>query len=204
MSGADLTLVGFVEAAPRVLRPDTATVKTRRTKEFPLPINKQTLKEDGFAGFRSFKELDINRVPQAPGIYAVLKPAGFERSFLAKSVGGRFKKRNPSLLPAALEAEWVDDAEVLYIGKAGPGSTGNRGLRKRIQEFADFGRGKPVGHWEGRFIWQLSDSQSLVIAWKELAAAEVNAAEAAYHAEFISTYGRLPFANLVQSRVKGA
>lgn len=172
----------------------------RRTKEFPLQINKQTLKEDGFSGFRSFKELDTNRIPQAPGIYVVLKPEGFERLFLAKSVGGRFKKRNPSLLPAALEAEWIEDADVLYIGKAGPGSTGNRGLRKRIQEFADFGRGKPVGHWGGRLIWQLSDSQSLVIAWKELAAAEVNAAEAAYHAKFISTYGRLPFANLVQAR----
>jgi hypothetical protein len=36
-----------------------------------------------------------------------------------------------------------------------------------------------------------------------LAAAEVTAAAAAYQAEFISTYGKLPFANLVQARVKG-
>jgi hypothetical protein len=174
-----------------------------RAKECILQINKRTLKEDGFAGFRSFEQLEINRVPQAPGIYAVLKPEGFERVFLAKSVGGRFKRRDPSLLQSILEAEWIEDADVLYIGKAGPGSTGNRGLRKRIQEFTDFGRGKPVGHWGGRLIWQLANSQSLVLAWKELPAEEVNSAEAAYHAEFVSIYGKLPFGNLVQARTKG-
>ena len=168
-----------------------------------MQINEQTLKDDGFAGFRPFEQLDINRVPRAPGIYVVLKPEGFEQVFLAKSLGSRFKKRDPSLPHPVLEAEWVENADVLYIGKAGPGSTGNRGLRKHIQEFTDFGRGKPVGHWDGRLIWQLADAQSLVIAWKELAASEVNSAEATYHAEFVRIYGRLPFANLVQARIKG-
>jgi hypothetical protein len=168
-----------------------------------LQINKQTLKDDGFAGFRSFEQLDISRIPQSPGIYVVLKPEDFERLFLTKSVGGRFKRRDPSLLQSALEEEWIEDTDILYIGKAGAGSTGNRGLRKRIQEFADFGRGKPVGHWGGRLIWQLADSQSLVIAWKELPASEVNSAEARYHEKFIGIYRRLPFANLVQARAKG-
>ena len=174
-----------------------------KLKEHPVQINEQTLKDDGFAGFRPFEQLDINRVPRAPGLYVVLKPEGFERRFLAKSAGGRFKKRDPSLLQPALEAEWIEDADVLYIGKAGQGSTGSRGLRKRIQEFTDFGRGKPVGHWGGRLIWQLANSQSLIIAWKELAAEEVNHAEAAYHSEFVRIYGKLPFANLVQARTKG-
>lgn len=166
-------------------------------------MNKLTLKDDGFAGFRSFEQLDIKSVPQVPGIYAVLKPEGFERLFLTKSVGGWFKNHDPSLPQPALEQEWVEDADVLYIGKAGPGTAGKRGLRKRIQEFADFGGGKPVGHWGGRLLWQLSEAQSLVIAWKEVAAAEVNSAEAAYHAAFFSLHGRLPFANLVQARAKG-
>lgn len=102
-----------------------------------------------------------------------------------------------------MESEWIEDADVLYLGKAGPGSTGNRGLRKRIQEFADFGRGKPVGHWGGRLLWQLAESPSLIIAWKELSAADVDSAEAAYQAEFVRLYGGLSFANLVQARVKG-
>jgi hypothetical protein len=168
-----------------------------------VQINEQTLKDDGFAGFRSFDQLDINRVPRAPGIYVVLKPEGFERAFLAKSVGTRFKKRDPSLPHPALEAEVDRERGCLYIGKAGPGSTGNRGLRKHIQEFTDFGRGKPVSHWDGRLIWQLADSRSLIIAWKELGAEELNHAEAAYHAEFIRIYGKLPFANVVQARTKG-
>ena len=168
-----------------------------------MPINKQTLKEDGFAGFRAFEQLEINRVPQAPGLFAVLKPDGYEPRFLAKSTAGVFKKKDPSLRDAALAAEWIDDADVLYLGKAGPGSKGNRGLRRQIQEFVDFGKGKPPGHWDGRLIWQLADSQSLVIAWKELPAAEVNLAEAQYHADFRELYGRLPFANLVQARAKG-
>ncbi|KRE64197.1 hypothetical protein ASG92_19235 [Arthrobacter sp. Soil736] len=169
-----------------------------------MPINKQSLRADGFAGFRPLARLEITRVPQAPGIFAVLKPEGFEPRFLAKSTAGVFKKKDPSLREAALVAEWIDDADVLYLGKAGPGSKGNRGLRRQIQEFVDFGRGKPPGHWDGRLIWHLADSQSLVIAWKELPAAEVNPAEAKYHADFRELYGRLPFANLVQARVKGA
>lgn len=185
------------------MRAESRVVPQRLEKECRLQMNKRTLKEDGFTGFRSFEQLDINRVPQGPGIYAVLKPEGFERMFLAKSVGGRFKRRDPSLLQSVLEAEWIEDADVLYIGKAGPGSTGKRGLRKRIQEFSDFGRGKPVGHWGGRLLWQLADSQALVIAWKEFAPAEVNPAEARYQAEFVRTYGRLPFANLVQARATG-
>jgi hypothetical protein len=165
-----------------------------------MQINRRTLQDDGFTGFRSFEQLEISQIPQLPGIYAVLKPEGFERLFLEKSVGGHFKQRDPSLLQAALETEWIEDADVLYLGKAGPGSTGNRGLRKRIQEFADFGRGRPVGHWGGRLLWQLAGSQSLIIAWKELSPADVNSAEAAYQAEFVRQYGRLPFANLVQAR----
>ncbi|WP_426225086.1 hypothetical protein [Pseudarthrobacter sp. DSP2-3-2b1] len=165
-----------------------------------MKMDRQMLADDGFRGFLSFRELEIHKVPQVPGIYAVLKPEGFKRLFLATSVGGQFKKRDPSILLPSLESHWIDDAEVLYIGKAGAGTAGTRGLRKRLQEFADFGRGKPVGHWGGRLLWQLADSQSLVIAWKELEAAEVDSAEAGYQAEFISLYGRLPFANLVQAR----
>ncbi|WP_104175985.1 hypothetical protein [Arthrobacter sp. Y81] len=168
-----------------------------------MPLNRQSMKQDGFAGFRPFAELEINRIPQAPGIFAVLKPEDFHVQFLAKSTAGVFKKKDPSLTQAALAAEWVDGADVLYVGKAGPGSKGNRGLRRQVQEFMDFGQGKPPGHWDGRLIWQLANAKSLLIAWKELPAGGLNQAEAKYHADFSGEFGRLPFANLVQARVKG-
>lgn len=167
-------------------------------------MDEKRLRANGFVGFASFAELDLNDVPREAGIYAVLKPAGYQNVFLEQSAGGWFKQKNPSVLESALVARWMDDADVLYIGKAGAGAAGTRGLRKRIQEFADFGRGKPVGHWGGRLIWQLEDSQSLVIAWKSLPGPEVDEAEARYHAEFRQLYGHLPFANLVQARSTGA
>lgn len=164
-------------------------------------INKQTLTSDGFEGFVPFEEIDIDMVPSGPGIYVVLKPVGFEPVFLEKSAGGHFKKQDPTITKDELIREWIKDADVLYIGKAGSGKTGNRGLRKRIKELTDFGRGKPVGHWGGRILWQLEASNSLNVGWKELPADQVNSVEASYHAEFVAQYGRLPFANLVQSRV---
>ncbi len=168
-----------------------------------MPITKQTLKAEGFAGFRAIAALDINRIPQKPGIFAVLRPGGFQPHFLAKSTAGVFKKKDPSLPATALAAEWVEGADVLYIGKAGPGSKGNRGLRRQIQEFVDFGRGRPPGHWDGRLIWQLAAADSLIIAWLELPPEQLNAAEARYHADFRAVHEALPFANLVQARVKG-
>ncbi len=163
-------------------------------------MNKKTLKDDGFTGFRPITALEINRIPQRQGIFVVLRPEGFEPRFLTKSTAGIFKKKNPSLPQAGLEAEWVADADILFIGKAGLGSKGNRGLRRQIQEFVDFGKGKPPGHWDGRLIWQLADAGTLLVAWKELPAESLNAAQAEYHAGFRALHGRLPFANLVQAR----
>ena len=169
-----------------------------------MRFDRERLIAEGFAGFRSFVELELNEIPQAPGVYAVLPQEGFAPRFLAASAGGHFKGKDPSVPVTALAAKWVDGADVLYIGKAGAGKTGRRGLSKRIREFADFGRGVPGGHWGGRLIWQLAESQSLVIAWKALPGSEVDAAEAHYHAEFVRSHGRLPFANLVQARTKAA
>jgi hypothetical protein len=163
---------------------------------------KRTLKAAGFAGFRPIGGLEVMRVPQGTGVFAVLRPYELEPRFLKKSAAGVFKKKDPSVSAEVLLAEWVDGADVLYIGKAGPGSKGNRGLRRQIQEFLDFGKGKPPGHWDGRLIWQLAHTDALVIAWKELPAEEVNSAEARLHAEFVAEFGRLPFANLVQARVR--
>lgn len=165
-----------------------------------MDFDMQTLTAAGFTGFRSFAELELDEIPQAPGIYAVLMPEGFTPRFLAGSAGGHFKGKDPSLPQAALAAEWVAGAEVLYIGKAGAGKTGKRGLRKRIREMSDFGRGVPAGHWGGRLLWQLADSQALMVAWKELPPELVNEAEAGCQEDFRAFHGRLPFANLAQAR----
>ena len=165
-------------------------------------FTKKSLTDDGFTGFRPLDELDPMRIPQGPGIFAILRPADFEPVFLTKSTAGTFKKKDPNLKRESLESEWIPDASVLYIGKASAGSQGNRGLRKQLQEFLDYGRGRPTVVWDARLIWQLRDALDLIAAWKELPASEVNSAEAAYHADFVATHSRLPFANLVQARSK--
>ena len=163
-------------------------------------MNRKTLKDDGFAGFRQIEHLEANRIPQRQGLFAILRPEGFEPRYLPKSTAGVFKKKNPSLAEAELAGEWVAEADILFIGKAGPGSNGNRGLRRQIQEFVDFGKGRPPGHWDGRLIWQLAGAGALLVAWKELPVEELNRAHADYHARFRGCYGRLPYANLVQAR----
>lgn len=165
-----------------------------------MQFTKQSLKNEGFTGFRPMKALEITRIPQRQGIFVILRPEGFEPHYLAKSTAGVFKKKNPSLAVSTVSAEWIEDAEVLYIGKAGVGSQGNRGLRRQIQEFVDFGKAKPPGHWDGRLIWQLANPQNLLIAWKELPVEALNASLAKYHAEFVIAHGGLPFANFVQAR----
>jgi hypothetical protein len=108
-----------------------------------MQFTKKGLKAEGFAGFRPIQDLETMRIPQGTGLFAVIAPEGFLPGFLTKSTAGVFKKKDPSLPAAALAAEWVDAAVLLYMGKAGPGSRGNRGLRRQIQEFVDFGQAKP-------------------------------------------------------------
>ena len=168
-----------------------------------MQFDRKGLKLEGFSGFRPIDALDAMRIPQGTGLFAVLAPEGFQPRFLKKSTAGVFKKKDPSLPEAAMAAEWVATAAVLYLGKAGPGSKRNRGLRRQIQEFLDFGQGKPPGHWDGRLVWQLADAEKLVIAWKELPAEQLTKAEADYHTAFIEEYGQLPFANLLRARAKG-
>jgi len=108
------------------------------------------LEAAGFVGWVTFEApIEYGEVPQTGGIYVVVQTADTEPDFLASNPGGRFKGRDPTIDVSALEANWVDGAEVVYIGKADK-------LRRR--QFAQFGAGKPIGHWGGRLIWQLPRS----------------------------------------------
>jgi hypothetical protein len=83
---------------------------------------------------------------------------------------------------------------LLYIGKANGGSTGARGLRRRLDEYRRHGAGSPVGYWGGRYIWQLADSDELLVGWKTDGGARE--LERSMIAEFKATHTKRPFANL--------
>lgn len=129
------------------------------------------------------------------GVYAVLRLAQSAPVFRDSSPAGRFKGKDPSIPPDALARKWVEGPEVVYIGKATVGTSGRRGLRKRLDEYRRFGAGEPVGHWGGRFVWQLEDSVDLLVAWN---ATEEDASqvESRMLGDFVDRYSMLPFANL--------
>ena len=83
--------------------------------------------------------------------------------FLDKNTGGWFKGRDPSVPIDRLKARWIDEAHVLYIGKADAGRAGARGIRVRLGEYLRFGQGEPIGHRGGRYLWQLAGTDQLFV-----------------------------------------
>lgn len=144
------------------------------------------LEEAGFRAWVRFEEVRSADCPAAGGVYVVAY--GGAPQFASESCGGWFKGKNPSISAEALSANWVEGAEVVYIGKADV-------LKRRLTEFADFGAGKPIGHWGGRLIWQLDDVAALRVAWKETPGRVPAMVEASLIAEFRRSYGKPPFAN---------
>ncbi len=159
------------------------------------PWSADALREGGFVGFVPLVAVQPSDVPTAPGVYAVIRATTASPVFLDASAAGRFKGKDPSAPADVLARKWVDGADVLYIGKATPGSAGRRGLRRRLDEFRRFGAGEPVGHWGGRYIWQLADRDELLVAWNATDE-DASAVESRMLRDFIAHYGALPFANL--------
>lgn len=157
----------------------------------PRPFSRRWLEEREFSGFVSFGDLRRNGysgIPTTGGVYVVLSPGNLV--LLEASVGGWFKGRDPTVDVRLLEEKKVPTSEVLYIGKA-------TSLRNRLRQFSNFGLGKPIGHWGGRFVWQCQASQEFLVAWKETRQVSPREAEVALLREFrIAHGGHLPFANL--------
>jgi hypothetical protein len=162
--------------------------------------SRRGLTEWGFTGFVSFDQLPAVQVPSAPGVYVVVLPEGLQPTWRGESSAGWFKGKNPSVPVEVLQRAWVRDASVVYIGKAGGGRDGRRGLRKRLDEYRRHGGGEPVGHWGGRYIWQMSEASRLLVAWKCTPADDPENIESTLIEDFVGIYGHRPFANRKDGR----
>ena len=158
-----------------------------------VALTRSDLEGRGYEGFVSFARLrngELVGVPQVAGTYVVLVDETVPE-FVEKSRGGHFKGKDPTVSADLLHDKWVEDANVVYIGKA-------ENLQRRLKEFCRFGSGVPIGHWGGRYVWQVAGSDDWLVCWKPCDEAETAlAAEASLLSEFAERHGgRLPFANL--------
>ena len=151
-----------------------------------------------FKGFITIKELNENPnlIPDVRGVYKVIFK-GSKPSYLDEGTCGRFKDREPNVSVKVLKENWIEGADVVYIGKAGS-PTGQATLRKRIKQYLKIGQGKKVGHWGGRFIWQLKDSDQLQFCWCETPNDDPSEIETDLIQEFRQEHGSRPFANLTK------
>mgnify|MGYP001257463325 FL=1 len=154
------------------------------------------MKKNGFKGFETINTLmmyECNQVPKQKGIYFILNHG--PSNLLQKSVGGHFKGKNPSVSINQLKNNLVKETLVVYIGKAG-GSNSRATLYSRLKQYMRFGEGEPVGHWGGRYIWQLDNHRELTVCYKTLTNSEPREEEKKLILEFESFHGKMPFANL--------
>ena len=153
------------------------------------PFDQAHLQPLGFTGFRPLRNAaDGTCAPAASGVYAVLLDPP-EAAFIEQSVGGHFKRKDPTVKVAALMAKWLTGTPTMYIGRA-------NNLRSRIKLLARYGRGEPVPHQGGRYMWQLASHRALTVAWR--LEDDPVSAESSILEEFEHAFGRLPFANLVR------
>jgi hypothetical protein len=155
------------------------------------------LEDYGFAEFvriSNLKQKGCGGIPKERGLYVVVRDDSQPVVYLERSIGGHHKGKDPTVSISELESSWVDGASVLYIGQT------TRTLHARIGEFIEFGKGRPVGHAGGRYIWQLRNSDQLAVAWKSLPDTNPQREEARLIEQFKHRYGKRPFANLNDGR----
>jgi hypothetical protein len=153
-----------------------------------VTFTRNGLKAIGFVGWVPFLAIRASACPSSGGVYVITYNGGNPVRYPERSCGGWFKGKDPTVAGEALAANWVNGAEVVYIGKADQ-------LKRRLTQFADFGAGKAIGHWGGRLIWQLPSIDQLLVAWKETPGRVPIEVEAELIASFREAYGKPPFAN---------
>lgn len=153
----------------------------------PVTWDRQGLVRAGFTGFVPLTTLTTAETPAGPGVYVIVRTSTDAPGLLAERPVTT-AKQSPAYPLAVLTSLWVDGAEVIYIGKA-------TSLRTRLSQYRRAGVGG-TNHNGGRSIWQLTESATLLVAWRELSADDVpRVVESQLIAAFTAHHGARPFAN---------
>lgn len=170
------------------------TTKVRaydRTVQRPEDFRRPALSESGYRGWCSYLALRPgggSKPDAGPGTYVVLRVTDEAPVFLDTSPA--WTMHGGPVDRAALEANWVADARVVYIGKA-------NNLSVRVPAMAAFGAGVKAAHGGGRLVWQLEETPDLLFAWRPVrdGFATPRDDERAMIDDFRAAYGKPPFAN---------
>ncbi len=155
------------------------------------------IEKNGFVGFKTVAELwnDKSSIPKVKGVYLIIDPNFKTTDFLITGVGGFFKHKDPNVSVSELKLNLVTGSQVVYVGKAGS-PTGKATLNSRLGQYLRFGQTKNVGHWGGRYIWQIKKHSDLLICWKATPNDDPREIEKELLSKYIKDFGKLPFANL--------
>ncbi len=159
--------------------------------------NIESIRKSGFSGFKKISELklDSSSIPKIKGVYLVLRPLNSQVEFVQKGSGGFFKDMDPNVDISELKKKWIEEANIIYVDNAGD-SDGNATLNSQLKLYLNFGHGDKVGHWDGRFIWQIKNIEDYIICWKELPNDWTKSVKINLMELFRQKYNNLPFANL--------
>lgn len=154
------------------------------------------LKKLGFQGFVTIESIykNLSTIPKTKGVY-IIYSENINPNFEEVGTGGFFKQKNPNVSIEILQQNWVNQSNILYIGKAGS-LTGSATLYSRLKQYFDFGNGKSVGHYGGRYIWQIKKPYQLKVCWLPTPNHDPREVEKQLIKQFITQFGQRPFANL--------
>ena len=161
------------------------------------PTTEEGLRRAGYVGFvtiGALREAGLVAVPDEPGVYLALYPAAEEPRFLPVSPAAEIGRESATIPVGELEDLWVSGALVLYAGLAG-GKGRSATLRTRIGQYLDFGRGQKVRHRDGRAVWQVVRSSTLIMCWLPTPGADPWGKRNSLLTAFRERHGSPPFAN---------
>lgn len=171
--------------------------------EFTLDI----MKKYRLTEYVTLKQYKINKasvetkLPNVKGVYFVIYPNEWpEGLFLNKESGEEFVGGNPFESHEKLWDNWVDEADILYIGQTGgttnSGSSQKRTLKKRITELMRFGKKEVDNHRGGRYLWQHKKSDDFRVYWYPCTTENPVSLKTELLADFEQVYHKKPFANI--------
>ena len=167
-----------------------------------MPFTIDDLQADGFVGFVPLaafeKPFVMGDGPDVEGVYVVLRESAVRPTFREDT---HRKPRSKIYTAAQAEAEWVDGSQMLYVGKGPlrkPRRGRRQGLAQRINEMRAHGHDGGANHYGGKLLWQIEDTDSLLIAWKVLIEGTADDVETALIRRFMdqAESGRTPYANI--------